>query len=68
MSINEKPVLQVKNLCVRYGDGCPKCKTHLEKTDVQFVVLYGPQMIFHSRFSREKYLALWVRVVRVNQP
>lgn len=31
MSINEKPVLQVKNLCVRYGDGCPKCKTHLEK-------------------------------------
>lgn len=27
----EKPVLQVKNLHVRYGDGCPECKTHLEK-------------------------------------
>jgi len=31
MNINEKPVLQVKNLTVRYGDGCPECKSHLEK-------------------------------------
>ncbi|MBR5319662.1 MAG: ATP-binding cassette domain-containing protein [Peptococcaceae bacterium] len=31
MSRNEKPVLQVKNLFVRYGEGCPECATHLEK-------------------------------------
>lgn len=31
MIFNEKPVLSVKNLNVRYGDGCPKCATHLEK-------------------------------------
>lgn len=31
MSMNEKPVLQVKNLYVRYGCGCPECQTHLEK-------------------------------------
>lgn len=31
MSYNEKPVLQVKNLSVRYGKGCPECATHLEK-------------------------------------
>lgn len=31
MNIDEKPVLQVKNLSVRYGDGCPACKSHLEK-------------------------------------
>lgn len=29
--INEKPILKVKNLTVRYGKGCPKCNTHLEK-------------------------------------
>lgn len=31
MSLNEKPVLQVKNLYVRYGEGCPECQTSLEK-------------------------------------
>ncbi len=31
MEFNENPVLSVKNLTVRYGDGCPECKTHLEK-------------------------------------
>lgn len=31
MEFNEQPVLSVKNLTVRYGDGCPQCKTHLEK-------------------------------------
>lgn len=31
MPFDEKPVLSVKNLIVRYGDGCPMCKTHLEK-------------------------------------
>ncbi|MGN0350943.1 MAG: ATP-binding cassette domain-containing protein [Roseburia sp.] len=31
MSLNEKPVLQVKNLYVRYGEGCPDCQTSLEK-------------------------------------
>ena len=31
MKMNEKPVLQVKNLYVRYGEGCPECKTHMEK-------------------------------------
>lgn len=31
MSMNEKPVLQVKNLYVRYGEGCPECQTSLEK-------------------------------------
>lgn len=31
MQLNEKPVLQVKNLTVRYGDGCPHCQENLEK-------------------------------------
>lgn len=31
MSLNEKPILQVKNLFVRYGEGCPYCQTSLEK-------------------------------------
>lgn len=31
MQINEKPVLQVKNLSVRYGEGCPYCQSSLEK-------------------------------------
>ena len=31
MILNEQPVLQVKNLSVRYGNGCPKCATSLEK-------------------------------------
>ena len=28
---SEKPVLQIKNLSVRYGKGCPLCQTNLEK-------------------------------------
>lgn len=31
MKLNEQPVLSVKNLTVRYGDGCPLCATHMEK-------------------------------------
>lgn len=31
MMLKESPVLQVKNLTVRYGDGCPHCADHLEK-------------------------------------
>ena len=31
MEIKENPVLEVKNLVVRYGEGCPYCKDHLEK-------------------------------------
>ena len=31
MNTAEKPVLQVKNLTVRYGEGCPECRTSLEK-------------------------------------
>ena len=31
MTIYEKPVLSVNNLTVRYGRGCEKCRTHLEK-------------------------------------
>lgn len=31
MNLHEKPVLKIQNLTVRYGDGCPDCKTHLEK-------------------------------------
>ncbi len=31
MNTVEKPVLQVKNLIVRYGEGCPECQTSLEK-------------------------------------
>lgn len=31
MNLQEKPVLRIQNLTVRYGDGCPKCRTHLEK-------------------------------------
>lgn len=31
MKCEEKPVLQVQHLTVRYGEGCPHCQTHLEK-------------------------------------
>lgn len=31
MYLHEAPVLSVKNLVVRYGDGCPDCKKSLEK-------------------------------------
>jgi putative phosphonate transport system ATP-binding protein len=31
MPLSENPVLNVKNLVVRYGEGCPKCGDHLEK-------------------------------------
>jgi len=31
MPLYETPVLSVKNLIVRYGDGCPKCQDSLEK-------------------------------------
>lgn len=31
MNTTEKPVLQVKNLTVRYGEGCPECQSSLEK-------------------------------------
>lgn len=31
MHLNETPVLQVNNLVVRYGDGCPACRQNLEK-------------------------------------
>lgn len=31
MQLNDKPVLTVKNLVVRYGSGCPHCQENLEK-------------------------------------
>ena len=31
MRLNETPVLSVRNLVLRYGEGCPDCRTHLEK-------------------------------------
>lgn len=31
MYLNEKPVLSVKNLVVRYGDGCADCRQSMEK-------------------------------------
>lgn len=31
MSLQEQPVISIKNLVVRYGDGCPHCKDNLEK-------------------------------------
>lgn len=31
MVIDNKPVLKVENLVVRYGDGCPQCQQNLEK-------------------------------------
>lgn len=31
MSLKEKPVISVKNLVVRYGEGCPDCQSSLEK-------------------------------------
>lgn len=31
MHLNEKPVLSVKNLVVRYGEGCPHCHNNIEK-------------------------------------
>lgn len=31
MQMTETPVLEVKNLVLRYGDGCPQCQTRLEK-------------------------------------
>ena len=32
MRLEETPVLSVRNLTVRYGEGCPHCKESLEKT------------------------------------
>lgn len=31
MHLNEKPVLSVRNLVVRYGEGCPHCLENIEK-------------------------------------
>jgi len=31
MTLNETPILSVRNLTVRYGDGCPLCRQSLEK-------------------------------------
>lgn len=31
MKMREKPVLQVNNLYVRYGEGCPECESNMEK-------------------------------------
>lgn len=31
MLLNEKPVLSVRNLVVRYGEGCPHCLENIEK-------------------------------------
>ena len=31
MNLQEKPVLSVQHLTVRYGDGCPDCQAHMEK-------------------------------------
>lgn len=31
MHLNEKPVLSVRNLVVRYGEGCPHCHENIEK-------------------------------------
>ena len=31
MTLKEQPVIQVKNLTIRYGEGCPFCQTSLEK-------------------------------------
>lgn len=31
MPAGETPILSVRNLMVRYGDGCPSCETHREK-------------------------------------
>jgi putative phosphonate transport system ATP-binding protein len=31
MPLNETPILSVRNLTVRYGDGCPLCRQKLEK-------------------------------------
>ncbi len=31
MTLQETPVLSVRGLTVRYGDGCPQCAGHLEK-------------------------------------
>ena len=31
MQVNETPVLKIRNLTVRYGEGCPACRNGLEK-------------------------------------
>jgi len=31
MCLNETPILSVRNLVLRYGEGCPDCQTHLDK-------------------------------------
>ncbi len=31
MTLKEQPVIQVKNLTIRYGEGCPFCQNSLEK-------------------------------------
>lgn len=55
MQLNEKPVLQVENLTVRYGEGCPHCKESLEKTAVQYAEQYGRQTMFQLMFTLEKF-------------
>ena len=36
MPLPESPVLNVQNLVVRYGDGCPQCRDNLEKNRCSF--------------------------------
>ncbi len=31
MQLTEQPIISVRDLTVRYGEGCPMCQTHLEK-------------------------------------
>ena len=35
MYLNDPPILKVQNLTVRYGNGCPDCKTNLKKNRCQ---------------------------------
>lgn len=62
----ETPVLQVEHLTMRYGEGCPHCKDHLEKTAAPFAALFGQQMIFLWKFILGKCWVSLGKAVPVN--
>ena len=47
----ETPVLQVEHLTMRYGEGCPHCKDHLEKNRC---TVCGTGLCEVQRYDRRK--------------
>ena len=63
MTIDEKPVLSVNNLTVRYGRVCEKCRTHLEKNRCTVCGTVWAANNISLTFIPEKYLELSVKAV-----